>query len=152
MKKIVLIILLLFSSLVSFAEDDNILCKFAIHDYIVLDREFNVINNMPSSNGNSLGLFILAESNSKKYIVVTLGKDPVYEIVVVNEVYGDIKNGSKIDMYQGGMTFQGQIVVINVFLEYDVDKNLNIPEAITIDVHKSPNFIQLKGLIPINTK
>lgn len=124
------------------AEDIEFLHLYVFHHCTVLDRELNVINDIPSESGDPMGTFSLVESEGKKYIEVTLAEDPVYEILVVNEVKGKVKKGRRIDLYQGGMQFEGQIVIINVFIEYDTTKNTEYPDVITIDVHNSPNYIQ----------
>lgn len=153
MKKFVLLLLSVLPCLVSFAQNTDDLkidTPYAYHECLVLDRDFNVMQDTPSSDGNPIGLFSISEDSKMKYIIATLGEKSMYEIQVVNTVIGEPENGSRIDMYQGGMHFQGQIVIINVFLEYDLSRSSTIPEAVTFDVNNSPNFIQLKGLIPVH--
>lgn len=150
MKKIVLLILGCILPLISCGQGISIVSNYAFHNCTVLDRNFNVIQELPSQSGNPIGLYILAKENGKEYIAITIGDESAYEIKVVNVVRGDVENNTRIDMYQGGMIVEGQIAVINVFLEYNLKRNNSIPEAITIDVNNSPNFIRFSGLIPVH--
>lgn len=150
MKKSILLIIICISALTSYGQDINVVTTYAFHKISVLDREFNVIQELPSQSGDPIGLYSLANADGKEYIIVTIGDESAYEIQVVNFVQGDAKNNSRIDLYQGGMTVEGQIVIINVYLEYNENRNKKIPEAITVDVNNSPNFIQLSGLVPIH--
>lgn len=149
MKKYLFFIILCFT-LTASAEGIELISNFAFHSCTILDRDFNVMQEIPSESGDPIGLYALAKADGKEYIVVTIGEKSAYDIQVVNVVQGKAENNSRIDMYQGGMTFQGQIVPINVFLEYNVKRNKYIPETITIDINNSPNFIQLSGLIPVH--
>lgn len=149
MKKFILLLFVCIS-IIGYGQNIDIVSNYAFHNFTVLDRDFNVIQEIPSKSGDPIGLYALAKADGKEYIVVTAGDESLYDIQVVNVVRGEVENNSRIDMYQGGMTFQGQIVVINVFLQYNVKRNNSIPEAITIDVNNSPTFIQLSGLIPVH--
>lgn len=150
MKKFLLLVTVCISAISCYGQDADIKSLYAYHISTVLDRDFNVLKEIPSSTGDPIGIFGLAKYNEKDYITITLGHEPLYEIQVVNFVKGDVENGIRIDMFQGGMYVEEQIAVINVFLEYNIERNDNIPEAITIDVYKSPNYIRLSGLIPVH--
>ena len=151
MKKFFLLFVITLSCVSNlFAQDYQVNQKFVFHECLVLNRDFSIKEKIPSESGDPMGLYIFTEIEDKKYIVVTLGQETMYEIQVVNTVNGKVENGSRIDMYQGGMHFQESIVVINVFLEFDTTKNTEIPEAITIDVNNSPTFIQFKGIVPLS--
>ena len=83
-----LIIFFLFLNLTSLAQSITSDCIYAIHNWTVLDRSFNEVDNIQSNSGDPMGLFSISQADGKKYIVVTFGKEPVYEIQVVNEVKG----------------------------------------------------------------
>ena len=95
----------LFCGTFALAAQDNQTLKYLYHEMQVLDRDYSVIEEFPSENGNPVGMYILTEIESydSKYIVVTIGKEITYQIQVVNIVEGEVKDGMKVDMYQGGM-------------------------------------------------
>lgn len=151
MKKLFLLIVIILSCAPNFfAQDYSVIQKFVFHEALVLNRDFSIQERIPSESGDPMGLYIFTEIEDKKCILVTIGEEPKYEILIVNIVEGDVEDGRRIDMYQGGMHFKGEIVVINVFLEFDISKNSKVPESITIDVNNSPNFIQFKGILPLS--
>jgi hypothetical protein len=95
-------------------------------------------------------MIVFAEDDDAKYLVVSLGKDPVYEIQIVNTVDISSEPGTKCIGYQGGMKFQDGIVVVNIIFFYDADKNADIPETVGIDVNGSPTIMELSGLVKLN--
>lgn len=129
------------------AQDNRILEKYLFHNFDVYDRDFNLIKSISLKDMTPLGLYMLIGLDEQKYICVTIGKDDIYEIQIVNIVKGEEIDNRKINMYQGGMHIADTIAVINVFVEYDTTKRTTTPECITIDVINSPHYIRLSGLI-----
>jgi hypothetical protein len=123
--------------------------SYAYHTFTVKDRDYN-IQQEHHGDGAPIGMIIFAEDDDAKYLVVSLGKDPVYEIQIVNTMDIPSESGTKCIGYQGGMKFQGSIVVINVIFFYDTDKNTEIPETVGIDVNGSPTIMELSGLVKLN--
>lgn len=124
--------------------------SYAYHAFTVKDRDYN-IQEEQHGDGAPIGMIILAkEDNVVKYLVVSIDKDPMYEIQIVNTMDLQSDSGTKCIGYQGGMKFQGFIVVINVIFFYNTDKNMEIPETVGIDVNGSPTIIELSGLVKLN--
>lgn len=125
--------------------------SYAYHSFTVKDRDFNV-QHESQGDGKPMGLIIDADIDGTEYIGITLGEETIYEVQVVNVVKDeDSQQGIKCVMYQGGMKFQGEIVVINVLFTYDLDKNSNIPETVLVDVVNSPTIMELSGLVKLNS-
>lgn len=100
---------------------------------------------MPTSNGDPIGMFILAEIDGRKYISVTVGNDPVYEFPVALSKEGS-ENGIRTEVYGGGTIFQGQTVPLQLFLVYSTS---TIPDEIIVDVFNSPNYIILSNIVSV---
>lgn len=148
MKKLFLIVVLCLCGLSVYAEES--VESYAYHSFTVNDRDFNVQEDY-NGDGKPLGLIINAEIDGTKMIGITLGEETVYEVQVVNiEEEYDSQNGQKWIMYQGGMKFNDEIVVLNVIFVYDMAKNTNIPETVLVDVHNSPTIMELSGLVQLN--
>jgi len=109
----------------------------------VLDRDYKLIKEMPSSNGNPIGLFFIAEVDETKYIMVTVGNESLYEIeVALSKEESDA--GVRSEIYGGVMQFQGQKVPLQVLLFFTKS---NTPDDIIIDVFNSSTLIKLSGLV-----
>ena len=148
MKKLIFYLLLLSICFSIEAKEKH--TGFAYHSFTVKDRNFEVVQEY-KEDGHPLGVIIDANIDGTQMIGVTLGKETVYEVQIVNTVEDDgVNPNEKCVMYQGGMKFQGEIVVINVLYFYDVHKNKEIPEYVWIDVNNSPTIMELSGLVKIN--
>ena len=56
----------------------------------------------------------------------------------------DEKDGTRADVYAGGMTVEGQTVPLQVFVCYSKS---TIPDVIIVDVFNSPTLIELSRLV-----
>lgn len=125
--------------------------SFAYHSFTVKDRDFNVQDEF-HGDGAPLGLILNAYIDDTQYIAITLGENTIYEVQVVNEVTDqDFAPGYKCLMYQGGMSFQGEIVAINILFIYNLSRNTEIPDTVLVDVNNSPTIMELSGLVKLNT-
>lgn len=132
----------IFISITAFAQE-RVLKSLIFHNCTISDRDFNFINEIPSSNGDPIGMFLLVEVDGNKYILVTLGKDPIYEFfVALSKEEND--NGLRSEIYAGGTEFQGQTVPLQLFLMYTTS---SIPDKIIVDVFNSPNYIILSNIV-----
>lgn len=58
---------------------------------------------------------------------------------------------TKIRMYQGGERIEGVgTYTANVFFNYDLRKNSEIPENIYLKLDNSPNYLVFYGIMKIN--
>jgi hypothetical protein len=122
--------------------------SYAYHTFTVKDRDNNIKEEY-HGDGAPIGLIIFIENDDAKYIEVSIGKDPVYEIQIVNTMDLTSEPGVKCTGYQGGMRTQSGIVVMNVLFFYDTDKNTEIPEIVGVDVNGSPTIMELSGLVKL---
>lgn len=99
---------------------------------------------MPSSSGDPIGLFLVAEIDGEKYLSVTVGDESAYEFRVALSKNVDENDGTRADVYAGGMTVEGQTVPLQVFVCYSKS---SIPDVILVDVFNSPTLIELSRLV-----
>ncbi len=143
MIRIVLIwVVILFVSLPLSARE-QILHSYLYHGFKVYDRENNLIRDLPSTNGDPLGLFLVAEVDGDKFLSVTVAENTVYEFRIVFSETIENKGFYALE-YSGGMMVDGQAVPIRVYLYYTTSP---LPDFVLVDVYKSPTFIELSGLI-----
>lgn len=136
-------VLMLFASF-TISATEQIVHSYLYHGFKVYDREHNLIQDTPSSSGDPIGLFLVAEIDGEKYLSITSGKDSVYEFKIVLSKVIDEDNGVHADLYAGGMTVEGQTVPLQVFVFFS---KYSIPDAIVIDVFNSPTLIELSRLV-----
>ncbi|MGM9795527.1 MAG: hypothetical protein ACI3ZZ_04840 [Candidatus Aphodosoma sp.] len=144
MKKVLFILGMMLTVSISVNATENIIHSYIYHGFKVYDRDYNLIQDNPSSNGDPIGLFIVADINGEKYLSVTAGEEPVYEFKIALTKNVDDKDGTHTDVYAGGMTVEGQIVPLQVFVCYSKSA---IPDVILVDVFNSPTLIELSRLV-----
>lgn len=144
MKKFLFIFnLMLFASL-NLSAAERVIHSYLYHGFKVYDRENNLIQEMPSSSGDPIGLFIVAEIDGEKSLSVTVGEKSTYEFRVALSKNVDEKDGTRAEVYAGGMTIEGQTVPLQVFVCYSKS---TIPDVIIVDVFDSPTLIELSRLV-----
>lgn len=144
MKKILLVgAFILFVSLVLSAKE-HVIHSYLYHGFKVYDRENNLIQDAPSTSGDPIGLFLVAEVDGEKFLSVTVGNDSAYEFKIVLSKSIEEKEGTHADIYAGGMTVEGQTIPLQVFVCYSKS---TIPDAIIVDVFNSPTLIELSRLV-----
>lgn len=144
MKKTFLFCFLMLFASFTISATEQIVHSYLYHGFKVYDRENNLIQDTPSSSGDPIGLFIVAEIDGEKYLSITSGKDSVYEFKIVLSKVIDEDNGVHADLYAGGMTVEGQTVPLQVFVFFS---KYSIPDAIVVDVFNSPTLIELSRLV-----
>lgn len=142
-KTLFLLALMLFTSFAASASE-KIIHSYLYHGLKVYDRENNLIQDTPSSSGDPIGLFLVAEIDNEKFLSVTAGKDSVVEFKVVLSKAIEENDGVHVDLYAGGMTVEGQTVPLQVFVFYSKS---SIPDVIVIDIFNSPTLIELNRLV-----
>lgn len=147
-KTLLLLILTLFTSF-SVGATKHIIHSYIYHGFKVYDRDNNLIQDMPSSSGAPIGIFLVAEIDGKKFLSITVGKDSAYEFKVVLSKDIDEQDGTRANVYAGGMTIEGQTVPLQVFVCYS--KSSSIPDVILVDVFNSPTLIELSRLVKGNS-
>lgn len=143
MKVLILFALMLIASL-SLSAAERVIHSYLYHGFKVYDRENNLIQDMPSSSGDPIGLFLVAEIDGEKYLSVTVGDESAYEFRVALSKNVDENDGTRADVYAGGMTVEGQTVPLQVFVCYSKS---SIPDVILVDVFNSPTLIELSRLV-----
>lgn len=143
MKKFILIFFL-FISLTSYAKEE-VLESCIYHNFTVLDRDNNLIEDIPSSNGDPQGLFLLADIDGTKFISVTSGKDSLLDLQVYLSKEVE-ENGIRTEIYGGAVDFENQKVPLQVFVFYTKS---DTPDDVVIDIYNSPTLIRLSGLVKI---
>lgn len=114
------------------------------HCFKVYDRDSKLINEIPSSNGDPIGLFIVAEIDGEKYLSITVGDDSVYEFKIALSKNIDEVDGTRAEVYAGGMSVEGQTVPLQVFVCFSKS---SIPDNVLVDVFNSPTIIELSQLV-----
>lgn len=144
MKKFSVFIVFFVSCLYAFSIE-RVLQSYIFHDFTVFDRDDNVIEKIPSSDNNPLGMIVLAEIDNEKYIGITLGKETIYQIHVVlsKEV---TENNIRSEIYGGAIYLQEKKAALQVFMFYT---KTDTPDDIFIDIFNSPTLIKLGGLIKL---
>lgn len=123
---------------------ERVIHSYLYHGFKVYDRENNLIQDTPSLSGDPIGLFLVAEIDGEKYLSVTVGDESPYEFRVALTKNIDEKDGTRADVYAGGMTVKGQTVPLQVFVCYSKS---SIPDVILVDVFNSPTLIELSRLV-----
>ncbi len=144
MKKVLLVVALMLIASFNLSAAERIIHSYLYHGFKVYDRENNLIQDMPSSSGDPIGLFLVAEIDGKKYLSVTVGDESAYEFRVALSKNVDEYDGTCADVYAGGMTVEGQTVPLQVFVCYS---KYSIPDVILVDVFNSPTLIELSRLV-----
>ena len=144
MKKLLLIFTLMLIASLHLSAAERVIHSYLYHGFKVYDRENNLIQEMPLSSGDPIGLFLVAEINGEKYLSITVGDESVYEFRVALSKNVDEKDGTRADVYAGGMTVEGQTVPLQVFVCYSKS---TIPDVIIVDVFNSPTLIELSRLV-----
>lgn len=144
MKKIYsLLVLMLFTSF-ALSASEHVIHSYIYHGFKVYDRENNLIQDTPSSSGDPIGLFLVAEVDGEKFLSVTVGNDSAYEFKIVLSKSIEEKDGTRADIYAGGMTVERQTLPLQVFVCYSTS---TIPDVIIVDVFNSPTLIELSQLV-----
>lgn len=144
MKKTFLILALMLLASLSLRAAEHIVHSFIYHGFKVYDRENNLIQDMPSTSGDPIGLFLVAEIEGEKHLTITVGKDSAYEFKVALSKAVEGKDGDHADVYAGAMTVEGQTVPLQVFVCYSKS---SVPDVILVDVFNSPSLIELSRLV-----
>lgn len=144
MKKVIFVFALLLIASFNKSAAEQVIHSYLYHGFKVYEREGNLIRDLPSSDGDPIGIFIVAEIDGEKYLSITLGDKTAYEFRVALSKNIDEDDGTHTDLYAGGMTFEGQTVPLQVFVFYSKS---TIPDAIIVDVFKSPTLIELSRLV-----
>ena len=95
MKKLLFIFVLMLTASFSINAAERVIHSYLYHGFKVYDRENNLIQEIPSSSGDPIGLFVVAEIDGEKYLSVTVGDKSAYEFRValskdVNETDGTL--------------------------------------------------------------
>lgn len=144
MKKLLFVIVWMLIASFSVSASERVIHSYLYHGFSVYDRDNNLIQENPSSNGDPIGLFIVAEIDGEKYLSVTVGDESAYEFRIVLSKKVNEKDGTHADVYAGGMTVEGQTVPLQVFVCYSKS---TIPDVIIVDVFNSPTLIELSRLV-----
>lgn len=65
MKKVLLVVALMLIASFNLSAAERIIHSYLYHGFKVYDRENNLIQDMPSSSGDPIGLFLVAEIDGK---------------------------------------------------------------------------------------
>lgn len=144
MKKLLFIFVLMLTASFSINAAERVIHSYLYHGFKVYDRENNLIQEIPSSSGDPIGLFTVAEIDGEKYLSVTVGDKSAYEFRVALSKDVNETDGTRADVYAGGMTVEGQTVPLQVFVCYSQS---TIPDVIIVDVFNSPTLIELSRLV-----
>lgn len=144
MQKILLIFGLLLISFISVNAAEKVIHSYIYHGSKVYDRDHKLIQDIPSSSGDPIGLFLVAEINGETYVSLSVGEKPAYEFKVQLSKNYNENDGSHIDVYAGAMQVEEQIVPLQVFVCFS--KSV-IPDVIIVDVLKSPTLIEFNRLV-----
>ncbi len=144
MKKVLFLLGMVLTMYIGVNASENIIHSYIYHGFKVYDRDYNLIQDIPSPDCNPIGLFIVAVINGEKYLSVTVGEDSAYEFKVALSKRVNEDDGTYADVYAGGMTVEGQIVPLQVFVCYS---KFAIPDVILVDVLNSPTLIELSRLV-----
>lgn len=144
MKKLLFVFVLMLTASFSAGASERIIHSYLYHGFKVYDRDNNLIQEAPSSSGDPIGLFIVAEIDGEKYLSVTIGDESAYEFRIALSKNVDEKDGTHADVYAGAMTVEGQTVPLQVFVCYSKS---TIPDVIIVDVFNSPTLIELSRLV-----
>lgn len=123
---------------------ERVIHSYLFHGFKVYDRENNLIQDIPSSSGDPIGLFIVAEIDGKKYLSITIGDESAYEFKIALSKNVNEKDGTRVEVYAGGMSIEGQTVPLQVFVCFSKSA---IPDVVLIDVFNSPTIIELSRLV-----
>ena len=144
MKILQFVFVLMLIASFSVSASERVIHSYLYHGFKVYDRDNNLIQEIPSSSGDTIGLFVVAEIDGEKYLSVTVGDESAYEFRIVLSKNVDDKDGTHADVYAGGMNVEGQTVPLQVFVCYS--KSI-IPDVILVDVFNSPTLIELSRLV-----
>lgn len=144
MKKLLFVFVLMLIASLNVSASERVIHSYLYHGFKVYDRDNNLIQEIPSSSGDPIGLFIVAEIEDEKYLSVTVGDESAYEFRIALSKNVDDKDGTHADVYAGGMPVEGQTVPLQVFVCYS--KSI-IPDVIFVDVFNSPTLIELSRLV-----
>lgn len=144
MKKLQFVFALMLIASFSISAAERVIHSYLYHGFKVYDRENNLIQEIPSSSGDPIGLFVVAEIDGEKYLSVTVGDKSAYEFRVALSKDVNETDGTRADVYAGGMTVEGQTVPLQVFVCYSQS---TIPDVIIVDVFNSPTLIELSRLV-----
>lgn len=144
MKRVLLVLSLILAAFFNVMAAEQVIHSYIYHDFKVYDRNYNLIEEIPSKNGDPMGLFLVAEIDGETYLSATVGKETGYEFKIVLSKQINDKNGTHADVYAGSMSVEGQTKPLQVFVCYS--KSL-MPDVIVVDVFNSPTLIELSGLV-----
>ena len=144
MKKLLFVLALMLIASFELSASERVLHSYIYHKFKVYDRDNNLIQEIPSSNGDPIGLFIVAEIDGDKYLSITVGDKSAYEFKVTLSKNVNEKDGTRANVYAGGMTIDGQTVPLQIFVCYSKS---SIPDAIIVDIFNSPTLIELSRLV-----
>lgn len=145
MKKKILFFLTMLLASLSLSATERVIQSYIYHGFKVYDRENKLIQDIPSSDGNPIGLFLVAEIDGEKFLSVTVGEESAYEFKVVLSKDIDEQDGTRATVYAGGMNVEGQTVPLQVFVCYS--KSSSVPDVILVDVFDSPTLIELSRMV-----
>lgn len=123
---------------------ERVIHSYLFHGFKVYDRENNLIQETPSSSGDPIGLFIIAEIDGKKYLSFTIGDESAYEFKVALSKNVKENDGTRAEIYAGGMSVEGQTVPLQVFVCFSKS---SIPDGVLVDVFNSPTIIELSRFV-----
>lgn len=106
MKKVLFIFTLMLIASFTLSAAERVNHSYLYHGFKVYDRE----NNNPidaSSSRDPIGLFLVAEIDGEKYLSVTVGDESAYEFRVALSKNVEENDGTRADVYAGGMTVEG---------------------------------------------
>lgn len=83
MKRVLLVLSLILAAFFNIMAAEQVIHSYIYHDFKVYDREYNLIEEIPSKNGDPMGLFLVAEIDGETYLSATVGKGTAYEFKIV---------------------------------------------------------------------
>lgn len=141
MKKILLILSIILTISMHAASQKVNDCLF-FHNCKILNRDYEEVDFL-SSPDEPMGVFMILEEASQKFLVITIGDELAYDFPIA--LSKDVVEGkNKTKVFAGGMDFEGHTVPLQVFVCYS---KYSTPDCIIVDIYDSPTIIELSKIV-----
>ena len=141
MKKILLLLILVLISLTSFAQTLRCTAGYVYEKAQALDARGNVIETF----NNIRGTVLFYEKGSQTAIASTIGDQNMYVLEVISK-----KTYPDSNVYLGHMSYEGRMVMIEVFEVFDLDKGKVDPDYFLFFVRDNVTGERINGQAYLN--
>lgn len=140
MKRLFIVLILVFSTIVSNAQSIE---KQAVYKYgLIVNLDSN---GVAKESMEGQGIILLAKSGHQEVISITIGDRATYTGLIISKKEETVDSNTKLVIYLATQEFNGYRIPLQIFEEYDLTKSRFIPDNFTVMICSTQTGEMIQG-------